>query len=73
MAVLIPLIVLGLVIWLNWYLAGQFYDVAKMKGHRERKYFWLSFLLGMVGWLLVIALPDWGHTASAAADELPEL
>ena len=39
-------------------LADAFYEVAKKKGHKEIKYFWLSFFFGISGYLLVIALPD---------------
>lgn len=71
MGFVLLLIICGLMIWLAWYLAELFYRAAKMKGHPERKYFWLSFLLGWVGWLLVIALPDRGN--AVISDELPEL
>ncbi|MBQ8556340.1 MAG: hypothetical protein IJ438_10790 [Clostridia bacterium] len=40
------------------YLAECFYDVAKIKGHSDRKYFWICFIFGIFGYLLVIALPD---------------
>ena len=29
-----------------------------MKGHHEKRYFWITFSLWIVGMLLVIALPD---------------
>lgn len=40
------------------YLANCFYDIACEKGFYDRRYFWISFLLGIVGYLMVIALPD---------------
>ena len=49
-------LVIGLVIL--YYIAKQFYAVAVDKGHPERKYFHICFWLGLVGYLLVIALPD---------------
>ena len=45
------------VFYLFYYIAEQFYAVAKMKGHTERKYLWIPFFLGIIGYLLVIALP----------------
>ena len=39
-------------------LAASFADVAREKGHDESRYFWLCFLFGIPGYLLVIALPD---------------
>jgi len=72
MAILM-LIMAGLVIWLDWYLATQFCNAAQMKGHYEKKYFWLSFLLGPVGYLLVVALPDRGKPDAYLNDDLPSL
>lgn len=40
------------------FAAFEFYSIAKMKGHDNPKYFWWSFLLGPVGWMMVIALPN---------------
>lgn len=39
-------------------LASYFYDVACEKGFAERRYFWVPFLCGIIGYLLVVALPD---------------
>ena len=46
----------GLVI--SYLIANEFYQIAIMKGFNESKYLWISFFLGVVGYLLVIALPD---------------
>lgn len=62
-----------LLIVLAVYIANRFSDVAAMKGHTERKYFWICLWLGWIGYLLVIALPDRSNTATSIADELPEL
>ena len=35
-----------------------FRDIAEMKGHEGRQYFWWTFILGLVGMMMVIALPD---------------
>ena len=53
---LLFVIVVGLII--NFFIAREFYKVAVEKGHDEDKYLWISFFLGIVGYLLVIALPD---------------
>lgn len=58
MEVILPLIIAALLIWLDWYLAKQFYEAAQDKGYDEKKYFWIAFWLNAVGYLLVIALPD---------------
>lgn len=41
-------------------IAKEFANVAKEKGYSQKKYFWYSFLLGIIGYLLVVALPDRG-------------
>ena len=43
---------------LNWLIASEFYAVVEKKGYEDRKYFWYCFFFGVVGYLLVIALPD---------------
>ena len=40
------------------YIANCFYEIACMKGFYDKCYFWIPFLLGIVGYLLVVALPD---------------
>lgn len=64
--------VLSLFILLNSGIANAFVRIAKMKGHPGQKYFWWCFCTGLVGYLMVVALPDWGH-ADTAGDELPTL
>ena len=64
---------------ISYYTATQFYKVAVMKGHPEKRYFWICFWLTLPGWILVAALPD--RTKDGAAgkaggfefDELPKL
>lgn len=65
-------------IWLFvWYLiAKEFYKIAVMKGHDDKKYLWWTFWLEIVGMLMVIALPDRAESTSVSKsfkDELPEL
>ncbi len=57
---------LGLVIFLGAIIvivvaacaANEFSSIAEMKGFSGKKYFWWSFLLGPIGMLMVVALPD---------------
>ena len=69
------LIILGsiLLLWILYLIAKEFYKVAQEKGYSEKKYLWLPFLLGMIGYLLVIALPDRGNIPKVINDELPDL
>ena len=39
------------------FFAFEFGEISKLKGYSERKYFWYSFIFGVVGYLIVIALP----------------
>ncbi len=55
---LIYVVVIALVLVIDYLIARAFQDIAIMKGHNDGKYFWISFLLGFVGYLMVIALPD---------------
>ena len=72
------LAVLGLVLMLvlAYFIGNEFKKIAEMKGHDGSRYFWWSFLLGPVGYCMVIALPDRSENAGKAYipnDELPEL
>ena len=60
---------------LSYFIANEFYKAAVAKGWPQKKYFWLCFLLGIAGYLLVIALPDRGgsHMADFVSKDLPEL
>ena len=58
------------------YIAAlQYEKIAELKGHKG--YFWYCFLLGIIGWLMVVALPDLNsHKTSSNDDnhdELPDL
>ena len=59
------LYLLGVVIALviDYVVAKKFADIAEMKGHEGDTYFWFTFLLGVVGMLMVVALPN-GNTTS---------
>lgn len=54
-------------------IASEFRKIAAEKGFDEGKYFWYPFLFGIIGCLLVVALPDRNQKVSVAADALPEL
>lgn len=73
MEVLIILIAVAIALWIDYLIAKEFYLAAQAKGYAEKKYLWLCFLLGVVGYLLVIALPDRGNTPKVVSDELPDL
>lgn len=76
MAFLILLLIIAvccLILWGLYLLAQEFYKVAKAKGYPQKKYLWLSFWLGIIGYLLVIALPDRGSSNQVSIDDLPDL
>ena len=56
-------VIIGLVLYIviAFLLANEFSDVAAMKGHSDRKYFWFCFFFSILGYFLVIALPDRGE------------
>lgn len=56
MWVTIIAIICGLLI--DYFISKEFKKVAELKGYTEKRYFWITFLLGLVGMLLIIALPD---------------
>lgn len=41
-------------------LSSYFYEIACEKGFEEKRYFWVPFLFGIVGFIMVAALPDRG-------------
>lgn len=72
---LLIILLLAVVIILDYYFAKWFYEVAEKKGFYDEKYFWICFLLGFGGYLLVIALPDRGNIQNdeIVSDQLPDL
>jgi len=70
--------ILGVVVlFINMYLAYQFYEVAKEKGYAETKYFVIPFIFTIPGYLLIIALPNKNapisSTVKKVSKDLPEL
>ena len=64
----------GFVIWVC--VAYEFWHIAAMKGHNKVRYFLWTLLLGPVGMLMVIALPqvvEMPATESTMPDELPDI
>ena len=57
---LVSIVVLAVAIAINAFIAECFYNIAYEKGFEERRYFWIPFIFGIIGYLLVIALPDRG-------------
>ena len=57
----------------EYYLAGLFYFIAVDKGYTEKVYLWLCFWIGLIGYMLVIAMPNRGSNPQFANDELPDL
>ena len=68
-------IVVALLIFLDYKIASEFRDIAEEKGYDYvNKYFWYTFFLGIIGMLMVIALPDKNARANGNyTGELPEL
>lgn len=70
------LLLLAVLIVIEWFSAKQFYAIAKMKGHSDKKYFWWCFWTGILGWSMVIALPNRGGIQTENTmgfDDLPYL
>lgn len=58
MAIFISIIVLVVLLCINGFLANKMSDAAENKGYDKRTYFHICFWLGVIGYLIVIALPD---------------
>lgn len=43
---------------IDYLIAKAFANCAKDKGYQYSTYFWVCFLLGMIGYCVVAALPD---------------
>ena len=70
------LLVLGalayLVLW--YFIAVEFRRIAAVKGHDEARYFWWTYLVGPIGMLMVVALPNVSRIGvNVGSDELPEI
>ena len=71
--VIVCLLIGAVLIFLDFLIAGWFFEAAEAKEYHNSKYYWICFWLGLPGWLLVIALPDRGNAPQVVSDELPDL
>lgn len=55
---LVYLLVVAFALYIDYLIANEFYNIARQKGYETKKYFWFCFWLGIVGYLMVIALPN---------------
>ena len=58
-----------LAIW--YFIAKEFYFIAQEKGYNNTKYLWLPFIFGLLGCLLVVALPDRGTVKKDGTSNAP--
>ena len=70
---IVSIVACAIALWIDYLIAREFYFAAQEKGHPGKKYLWICFFLGMVGYLLVIALPNRASAKGEATDELPPL
>ena len=63
-------------IFVRYWIAKQFYEVANLKGYYEKKYLWIPFMF-FAGYLLIIALPSKNvsvvNKTKKVVEDLPEL
>ena len=70
------MIIIGIIIAIvvDILAAYEFYKIAKEKGYDDQKYLVYSLLFGLIGYLMVIALPDRSNNhAEDNQNELPEI
>lgn len=67
MEFLIGIAIISLLI--SYLVAEEFDKITVIKGYPPKKYFWWCFLLGIIGWFMVIALPDRVSEKQKQADE----
>lgn len=49
-------VIVGIVIW--FFVASEFASIARDKGYNNSKYFWYTLFFGIIGMLMIIALPN---------------
>lgn len=69
MGAIVILLVFAVITWVNYLIAREFYRAAEAKGFHSKKYLWIPFWLGLVGYLLVIALPTKRIEVSSNSEE----
>lgn len=58
MLALLLLIPIAILLIVDYFIADEFRMIAQCKGYCGRKYFWWCFFTGIIGYLMVIALPN---------------
>ena len=66
MAFLYVIIVIIAII-LSVVISSKFQEIAEMKGHSGGPYFWFTFFFGIIGMLMVVALPDHSNKTTETA------
>lgn len=62
--IIVAVIFFWIGIFINYLITKEFYSISKQKGYNQEKYFWICFFLGIIGYLLVIALPNLRNNSS---------
>lgn len=55
---LLVLALIAVVVWVTVFIAREFSAIAEAKGYDGRRYWHVAFWLGLVGYLIIIGLPD---------------
>ena len=55
---LLYILAVGIGLLISYFIANEFKKIAELKGYGGGKYFWFTFLFGIVGMLMVVALPN---------------
>ena len=56
--ILLIFCVIPFIIFINVFIADEFYKIARDKGYTDKKYFWICFWLGFIGYVMVAAMPQ---------------
>lgn len=75
MSFIISIVAVIAVLAVHFFVSVEFYKAAAMKGWPQKKYFYMALGLWIVGYMLIIALPDRGGSGVRAVEisDLPEL
>lgn len=60
LSVWVYVVILIVALIIDYFIAKQFEDIAEEKGFSQKRNFWIPFFFGLVGWIMVAALPDRG-------------
>ncbi len=75
MRIFLMIVVCLALLVLDYFIAREFYLAAATKGWASKKYFFYAFFLTVIGYLLVLALPDRGSLSAGSFEsrDLPVL